>query len=178
VASYLIDRYGLPSGDADHYAREAVAIGSAGLLAIVDRYGPQILLADQSLDRSQLGEIIFHQPVERQWLEALIHPYVRQCFERDLGNITGTGLAVIPLLFEANLQATVDEVWVVTCSRPEQLQRLQNRNQLTAAQALLRINSQIPLTEKVKLADVVLDNSGSIETLKTQIDRAIQSIKL
>jgi dephospho-CoA kinase len=178
VANYLIDKYQLPSGDADSYAREAVAPGSSGLTAIVKRYGSQILQSDQSLDRQKLGEIIFQQSSERQWLESLIHPYVRQCFDRDLGNITGTGLAVIPLLFEANLRATVDEVWVVICTAPQQLQRLQNRNQLTTEQALLRINSQMPLTEKVKLADVVVDNSGSIETLQAQVDQAIQPFKL
>jgi dephospho-CoA kinase len=174
VAKYLIDRYGLPSGDADLYARAAVAPGSNGLTAIVDRYGSQILQDDDSLNRQKLGEIIFQQPTERQWLEALIHPYVRQCFDRDLGNIQSTALAIIPLLFEAKLQDTVDEVWVVICDAQQQLQRLQNRNALTLDQAIARINSQMPLTEKVKLADVVLDNSGSLDTLQAQIDQALK----
>jgi dephospho-CoA kinase len=172
VAKYLIDRYALPYGDADEYAKTAVDLGSTSLAAIVDRYGEQIL-TDGLLDRRRLGNLVFAQPAERHWLEQLIHPYVRQCFDRDLGNVTGTALAVIPLLFEANLQAIVDEVWVVTCTTDQQLRRLQKRNKLSYEEAIARINSQMPLAEKAKLADLILDNSGSREKLIRQIGQGL-----
>jgi dephospho-CoA kinase len=80
-------------------------------------------------------------------------------------------VAVIPLLFEAQLQDTVTEVWVVACEPAQQLARLQQRDGLSWEQAQARIASQMPLTEKIKLADVVLDNSGSEAELLAQIDR-------
>jgi dephospho-CoA kinase len=172
VADYLATQYHWPVFDADLYARAAVLPGTSGLAAIVDRYGNEILLADGNLQRSKLGEIIFADASERQWLESLIHPYVRQCFDRDLAQITDTAVAVIPLLFEAKLQNTVSEIWVVTCSPQQQLDRLQQRNMLNFAQAQARIRSQMPLAAKVQLADVVLDNSGDLNNLLAQIDRA------
>ncbi len=174
VAKHLAQRHHLPIFDADIYARQAVAPGSSILQQIIDRYGSSILLTDSTLDRSQLGEIIFQQPTEKIWLESIVHPYVRACFDRDLSQATGsTVVAVIPLLLEAQLQELVTEVWVVTCDLPQQLDRLQRRNQLTTAQAQVRINSQMPLAEKIKLADAVLDNSRSVTELFTQIDQLL-----
>jgi dephospho-CoA kinase len=169
VSDYLAQQYHWPVFDADIYARAAVLPGTAGLAAIVDRYGSELLLADQTLNRAKLGEIIFTYANERQWLESIVHPYVRQCFDQDLSQITDTAVAVIPLLFEANLQKMVSEVWVVTCSPQQQLDRLQTRNRLTLEQAQARIKSQMPLAAKVRLADVVLDNSGTTADLIEQI---------
>jgi dephospho-CoA kinase len=176
VADYLAGHYHWPVFDADIYARDAVLPGTSSLAAIVDRYGSQILLVDETLDRTKLGEIIFASASERQWLEALIHPYVRQCFDRDLADITNTAVAVIPLLFEANLQNIVSELWVVTCSPKQQLDRLQTRNHLTLEQAQARIKSQMPLAAKVQRANVVIDNSGAKDDLIEQIERSISKI--
>jgi dephospho-CoA kinase len=169
VSDYLAQQYHWPVFDADIYSRAAVLPGTAGLAAIVDRYGSEVLLADDTLNRAKLGEIVFTYANERQWLESIIHPYVRQCFAQDLSRVTDTAVAVIPLLFEANLQNIVNEVWVVTCSPQQQLDRLQTRNQLTLEQAQARIKSQMPLAAKVRLADVVLDNSGTTADLIEQI---------
>jgi dephospho-CoA kinase len=169
VSDYLAQQYHWPVFDADIYARAAVLPGTAGLAAIVDRYGSELLLADQTLNRAKLGEVVFTYANERQWLESIVHPYVRQCFDQDLSEITDTAVAVIPLLFEANLQKMVSEVWVVTCSPQQQLDRLQTRNRLTLEQAQARIKSQMPLAAKVRLADVVLDNSGTTADLIEQI---------
>jgi dephospho-CoA kinase len=169
VSDYLAQQYHWPVFDADIYSRAAVLPGTAGLAAIVDRYGSELLLADDTLNRAKLGEIVFTYANERQWLESIVHPYVRQCFAQDLSEITDTAVAVIPLLFEANLQNIVSEVWVVTCSPQQQLDRLQTRNQITLEQAQARIKSQMPLAAKVRLADVVLDNSGTTADLIEQI---------
>jgi dephospho-CoA kinase len=169
ISNYLAQQYHWPVFDADIYSRAAVLPGTAGLAAIVDRYGSEVLLADGTLNRAKLGEIVFTYANERQWLESIIHPYVRQCFAQDLSQVTDTAVAVIPLLFEANLQNIVSEVWVVTCSPQQQLDRLQTRNQLTLEQAQARIKSQMPLAAKVRLADVVLDNSGTTADLIEQI---------
>ncbi len=175
VSSYLADRYHLPILDADLYSRAAVAVGGDILAKIIDRYGPSILLDNGELNRSKLGEIIFAQVSERQWVESLIHPFVRNCYQRDLAASQASIVVLaIPLLFEAQLQSWVNEIWVVTCGPEQQLGRLRQRNphlSITAAQQ--RIDSQMPLADKVRQADRVLDNSGSIASLYAQIDRAM-----
>ncbi|AUT03539.1 dephospho-CoA kinase [Nostoc sp. CENA543] len=174
VANYLANVYGLPVFDADIYARDAVATGSPILNAIAQRHGQEILLADGSLNRSRLGEIIFSHPTERQWLDSIIHPYVRDRFVQAIHqSSTSTIVLVIPLLFEAQMTDLVTEIWVVTCSELQQLQRLMERSQLTSEQATARINSQLSLQEKAAKADFVLDNSGSLADLLKQIDKII-----
>jgi dephospho-CoA kinase len=175
VTNYLHNRYHLPIWDADIYAREAVAVGSPILAAISQRYSDAILQPDGTLDRTQLGAIIFSNPVERQWLESQIHPYVRNCFDREISRIQSdaTAILAIPLLFEAKLTALVTEIWVVSCDLPTQILRVMQRDRLDESAARQRIASQMPLAEKIALADVNLDNSTTLEHLQQQIDSKI-----
>ena len=176
VSNYLENIYKIPVLDADIYAREAVEKGSAILERILARYGRKVKTEDNSLNRQQLGEIIFNNPEEKIWLESQIHPYVRECFNRHLEQLEAlTVVFSIPLLFEAKLTHLVTEIWVISCSFEQQIERLMTRNNLTREQAIARINNQMPLAEKIALADIVLDNSGDLEALYTQIDRAISS---
>ncbi|MBD6615230.1 dephospho-CoA kinase [Komarekiella sp. 'clone 1'] len=176
VANYLASAYDLPILDADIYARDAVSTGSPILDAIAQRYGEQILLPDGSLNRQKLGEIIFNRQDERNWVEELIHPYVR---DRFLKAITQSPLPtlvlVVPLLFEAEMTNLVTEIWVVRCSQEQQLQRLIQRNHLNTEQAKARIHSQLSLEEKVARADIVLDNSFTLEALLKQVDVALKA---
>ncbi|WP_193200083.1 dephospho-CoA kinase [Nostoc sp. MG11] len=175
VTNYLASAYDLPIFDADIYARDAVSRGSPILGAIAQRYGEQILLPDGGLNRQKLGEIIFNHQNERNWVEGLIHPYVR---DRFLKAITQSPLPtlvlVVPLLFEAGMANLVTEIWVVSCSQEQQLQRLIQRNHLNREQAKARINSQLSLEEKVARADVILDNSFTLEALLKQVDVALK----
>lgn len=177
VSNYLAQTNQLPILDADIYAKEAVQIGSPVLSQIVQRYD-MIQLADGTLNRKRLGEIIFGNPKEREWLEQQIHPYVRSRFESEL-KILGavpTVVLVIPLLFEAGMTDLVTEIWVVHCSLEQQIRRLQARDRLTRQQALARINSQAPLREKVQKADIILENSDSEpKILLEQIDLALRN---
>jgi dephospho-CoA kinase len=176
VSNYLADQYALPVLDADIYAREAVAQGSQILPAILQRYGDQVKLPDGELNRSALGEIIFNNPPEKQWLESQIHPFVRDRFAQELQHLTSNIVVLsIPLLFEANLMALVTEIWVVSCDRSLQIERLQQRNGLTPQQAAARINSQMPLAQKIALADLVLTNDAGLAELYAQVDDAMQS---
>jgi dephospho-CoA kinase len=171
VANYLAESYKLPILDSDIYARDAVAIGSPILKQISQKYGNDILLTDNSLNRQKLGEIVFKNQEERFWIESLIHPYARERFNQEMAKIsTDTIVLVIPLLFEVRLTNLVTETWVVSCSEEQQLKRLMQRNNLTLEQAQARINSQMSLSEKVKLADFVLDNSQNVETLLKFVD--------
>ncbi|MCX7594494.1 MAG: dephospho-CoA kinase [Fischerella sp.] len=178
VANYLANAYHLPILDADIYAREAVCIGSPILDAIASRYGEQILRANGELNRQKLGEIIFNNPEQRLWVENLIHPYVRARFLEEISASTANTLVlVVPLLFEAEMTDLVTEIWVVYCSEQQQLERLMQRNNLTLEQAQARIHSQMSITEKAAHADVVLDNSSSLEVLLKQVDREIMNCK-
>jgi dephospho-CoA kinase len=177
VADYLQRQHQLPVLDADVYARQAVAPGSPALAAIVHRYGPALLHPDGTLNRGQLGEIVFHQPTEKAWLEHQIHPVVRQCFKAAMADLASTPVVVqvIPLLFEANLADQVSEIWVVTCPLGHQRQRLMARNGLSLDQANARIESQMPLAEKVTRADVVINNAEDLPALFRQVDAALQN---
>ncbi|WP_138497922.1 dephospho-CoA kinase [Nostoc sp. PA-18-2419] len=177
VTNYLASTYNLPILDADIYAREAVSLRSPILSAIAQRYGQQILLADGSLNRQKLGEIIFNRQDERNWVENLIHPDVRDRFMKAIAQSSSQTLVlVVPLLFEAGMTDLVTEIWVVCCSQEQQLQRLIQRNYLNTEQAQARIDSQLSLTKKVARADVVLDNSSTLEVLLKQIDVALKTL--
>lgn len=221
ISNYLADTYGFPILDADIYAREAVHPGSPILDSIVERYGAVILLPDGNLNRPELGNIIFCNPAERQWLEQQIHPYVRRRLVEEtqsyiaalnlvssdtdeLGTKTQesgfwegdrelepsmvekkpgfcaqtdrlTLVLVVPLLFEANMTDLCTEIWVVYCSPEVQLQRLMHRDGLSDDRANARINAQMPLANKCQQADVVLDNSSTLDSLFLQIDAQIRS---
>ena len=174
VSNYLANTHKLPVFDADILAREAVGSGSTILEKIVERYGTDIILNDGNLNRQKLGNIIFNQPNERIWLEQQIHPYVRDRFLQATAQLSANATAVfaIPLIFEAKMTDLVTEIWVVFAEKEIQLNRLMQRDGLSLEQANARINSQIPLAEKCEKADVILDNSSSLEALLQQVDAA------
>ncbi len=174
VSRYLAEAYHLPILDADIYARKAVQVGSPILAEISQRYGQQVKLPHGELNRQRLGEIIFNNVGERFWLESKIHPYVRERFQEQMQNLAPHIIVlVIPLLFESKMTDLVTETWVVACSEDEQIRRLMKRNKLTKNQAIARLKSQLPLAEKIAIADVVLDNSSSLESLYQQVDLAL-----
>lgn len=176
VSSYLHKAYGLPILDADLYARQAVEPETAALAQIVERYGDSVLLANGALDRRRLGDILFGNLAERQWIEQLIHPEVRRRIEADLQDLakrnSQTAVVVVPLLFEAKMTDLVTEIWVVQSSILQQTDRLRHRDQLSLEQIQARISSQMPIEQRAERADWVLDNSGSQQTLFEQVDRA------
>jgi dephospho-CoA kinase len=173
VAGYLAN-LGAPILDADVYARQAVQPGFQVLNLIAQRYGLPVVSSDGQLNRKALAEIVFSNQSERLWLEAQIHPYVRDRLQTELQFLLHAPVVVmvVPLLFEAQMTDLVTEIWVVACPQSVQLQRLITRDALTLDQAKARIASQLPLSEKIAQADVVLDNSSSRAALLEQVDRA------
>ena len=186
ISNYLADTYKFPILDADIYAREAVHPGSPILNSIVERYGADILLLDGSLNRSELGNIIFCNPAERQWLEQQIHPDVRRRFVEgtqsciaalsQVSQNTLTFVLVVPLLFEAQMTDLCTEIWVVYCSPEVQLERLMQRDGLSGDRASARINAQMPIAQKCQKADVVLDNSSTLDSLFLQVDALLLTV--
>jgi dephospho-CoA kinase len=173
VANYL-QQHHLVISDADIHARDAVKLGSPILQRIYQRYGGEILLSDGSLDRQQLGQIIFGQPPEKLWLEQQIHPFVRQRLEQAISQTAATTVVlVVPLLIEAGMMDLVTEIWLVTCDPEQQIARLTARDGLTPAAAQARINSQMSIAQKIPFADVLLNNASSPESLLKQVDLAL-----
>ncbi|MGJ3250384.1 MAG: dephospho-CoA kinase [Elainellaceae cyanobacterium] len=189
VSDYLANAHHLPVLDADVYAREAVEPGSPILKKVVERYGASILLPDQTLDRVRLGNIVFKSRPERFWLERQIHPFVRDRIKADLNKAKLRSepivIVSIPLLFEARMTDLVNEIWVVYCPHSHQVDRLMERDvqggdryRLTVEEIQSRIDSQMAIGKKLDQADVVLDNSSTVEALLTQVDRALGQSQL
>ncbi|MFL0742474.1 MAG: dephospho-CoA kinase [Prochlorococcus sp.] len=180
VGHYLAEQHALAVLDADLYAREALAPGSAATKAVLQRYGKAVAAESQnnatSLDRSALGQIVFNDAAERHWLEQLVHPIVRQRFDAELARLAETTPVVlmIPLLFEAKLTDLCSEVWLVDCNSAQQCQRLMDRNQLSHQDSERRIAAQWPMSQKRDLADLVIDNSGSPGSWKQYVDQALR----
>lgn len=174
VSNYLANIYKIPVLDADIYARQAVMPNSPIFQKILIRYGSKIVDSNGELNRQALGEIIFNNSLEKQWLESEIHPFVYNCFVHNINKINAPIVVLaIPLLFEAKMTDLVNEIWVVTCDFPQQIARITSRNNLTEKQAIARIENQLPLGEKVALADIIIDNNGNLDNLFRQIDRQI-----
>jgi dephospho-CoA kinase len=178
----LLAARGLPVLDADVYARETLAPGSAGAAAVLERYGERVALAgaeagepQPALDRAALGRIVFHDAAELLWLEQLVHPLVRARFATELERLEDAPMVVlmIPLLFEAGLEGLCSEIWLVDCGEDQQLQRLMGRDRLSEADARARLAAQWPLARKRALATVVLDNRGGPDALAVQVERAL-----
>lgn len=173
VAS-LLSAQSIPVWDADLAARQVVAPGTALLQTIAERYGADLINPQGSLDRTRLGQIVFANSTELDWLEGQIHPQVRSLALAWLKQQTVSTVAlVVPLLFEAQMTELVMEVWVVTCTPVQQRQRIQNRDGLSLAALEQRLARQWPLATKIARADVVLDNQGTLAFLSEQVQRAL-----
>lgn len=164
--------------DTDAIAHEIEAPGQPALAEIVAAFGPQVLAADGSLDRAALGAVVFADPAARRRLEGITHPRIRVEWQRRVAaaRVAGAPACVVdvPLLFEAGLdgQGLFDEIWVVSAPASVQLVRLQARNALSREQAQCRLTAQWPLPLKVERADRVIDNGGSLQTTREQVDAA------
>lgn len=175
VANMLAER-GAVVIDADRIAREVVEPGMPALAEIADRFGSQVLSPDGSLNRKKLGEIVFANPEERKALEAILHPRIRRAMRQRMADAEREDpqrpvVADVPLLYESNLSSMYSEVMVVYVPEAIQRERLMARDKLTPEQADARIRAQMPIEEKRRRADIVIDNSGDREETLRQIER-------
>ena len=157
--------------DADVLAREVVEPGTPALVAIIKRFGADVV-QDGQLDRARLAQIVFADPLARRDLERIVHPAVRARaaeLERDAGD-AAVVVHVIPLLIETGQQENFDLVVTVDADHETQVQRLMARNGFTRAEAEARIAAQASREERTLVADVVMDNTGSVKQLREQID--------
>lgn len=164
----------IPVVDADLIAREVVEPGQAAYNKIVKTFGKDILQDDDTLDRKALGNIVFNDQEKRKKLNAIIHPAIRKEMLKQRDEYVQQGeLCVvldIPLLYESGLTHYVDKVIVVFVEPEVQVKRIISRDNSTEEEARSRINSQIPVADKVNKADAVIDNNGSKEESYKQLE--------
>jgi dephospho-CoA kinase len=173
MVSEMFAQLGAEIIDADQLARDVVEPGQPALEEIVARFGPHILQADGRLDRGKLGGIIFADATARAALNAITHPRIAERMEAAVAaRRDGAGLLilVIPLLYENARSGLVEKVIVVWVDAQTQFRRLVERGGLTDDQARQRIAAQMPLDQKRNLADHVIDNRGSREETRRQVE--------
>ena len=180
VSNWLISQ-GYPVVDADIAARKVVEPGMPALREITEAFGADILLEDGTLNRKKLGSLIFSDEEKRQMLNAIVHPAVREWMRRETERAFDEGASIvimdIPLLFESKLTHMVEETVLVYVSKETQLKRLMERDGYNEADALARIHAQMPIDEKRKLADYIIDNNGTISETIKQISDFMNELK-
>ncbi|ELV8716694.1 TPA: dephospho-CoA kinase [Vibrio vulnificus] len=170
VANLFQQHFAIDIVDADIVARQVVAPGSAGLTAIVDHFGADILTCEGELDRGQLRQRIFAHSEEKQWLNALLHPMIRRKMIEDLAQVSSPyALLVVPLLVENQLQTLCDRVLVVDVEEKTQLQRTMDRDGVDEQQVRAILKAQASRHERLALADDVIKNESKDQDLLQQI---------
>jgi dephospho-CoA kinase len=181
TVSALLRRLGCEIIDADLLAREVVEPGQPALAQIVTEFGRDVLTADGELDRKKLGAIIFADPERRRRLEGITHPAIRERFQARLAELTAKGFAGIvvfdaPVMIESGNYKNMERMIVVVTDDATQMDRLNGRDGTGDAENRRKIASQMPLAEKAKLADYVIDNSGSREATAEQVRRVFAAL--
>ncbi|ANG61963.1 dephospho-CoA kinase [Marinobacterium aestuarii] len=163
----LIQEQGIVAVDADQVARDLVAPGEPALAQIAERFGADILQPDGALDRAGLRQIVFATPEARLWLEALLHPLIRQRILASLQEATSAySLLVSPLLLETDQHRLVDYVVVVDVPEETQLQRTIERDQNSTDQVRRIMAAQMDRQARLARADSIIDNSGNLQSLR------------
>lgn len=196
--TYSLKRFellGAATVNADTLARRAVESGTPGLAAIVRRFGPGVLDADGVLDRKALAAMVFSDAAARRDLEAIVHPAVYDAIEAWFADVAagradeppagpdtsaGAGpvvaMAEIPLLYETGREDAFDAVVVTACSPEQQVARMRARDGLDDTEARRRLAAQLPIDEKARRADFVVDTSGTEADTDAAIDRVWRAL--
>jgi dephospho-CoA kinase len=161
--------------DADALARDAVAVGSPGLAAVVQEFGPQILTPDEALDRPALGKIVFDDEAARRRLEAIVHPEVARLSAKAFAAAEqerpgGVIIYDVPLLVEAGRKAEFDAVVVVEASDIERMNRLRNERGLTEGEAASRLAAQATNEQRRAIADFVVSTENSLDETRHEVE--------
>ena len=174
TAARMLQERGAVVFDADVLAREAVAPGTEGHRAVVERFGADVLAPGGELDREALASVVFADPAARRDLEAIVHPEVRRLFAEGAEAYRDTDRIVVlsaPLLVETGMHSAFDVLVVVAAPPEAQIERLMRDRGMSEDAIRARIDAQAPLEDKAAVADILLDNEGSPDDLEHQIDR-------
>ena len=179
----MFKRRGAVVIDADELAREVVKPDKPAWRQIVKMFGKTVLNPDRTLNRRELGAVVFGNRTKLRQLEQIIHPRVareqaRRTREAARTDPTAVIIYDVPLLFEAGIDKRVDKIIVVTADRKSQIARLRKRNGLSQAEAIRRINCQMPLAKKIQRADHVLNGTFSRPSLRQQVGQLLKIFRL
>ena len=179
VVAHMLAELGAEVIDADALVHDLQRKGTPTYDAIVAEFGPGILRADGEIDRRALGATVFADPTRLRALEAILHPAVLLESQRRISEaVANVAVYEAIKLIEAGRHTLCDAIWVVTAPRDVQLARLMRDRGLSEVEARQRIDAQPPPEEKLKYATVVIDNGGSLEATRAQVERAYAAIEL
>ncbi|MBM74500.1 MAG: dephospho-CoA kinase [Proteobacteria bacterium] len=163
--------------DSDQLARDVVEPGSEGLNELVSYFGTEILTAQGVLDRKKLGQVVFDSPEKRKALEAILHPKIFALQTEKIKVLGALGVEVVfieaALMVETGSYRFYNSLIVVYCSAANQAARIMKRDGSTQEEAQTRINAQAPTVEKVKIADLAIENNGTLADLHTKLDKEL-----
>ena len=171
----MLEERGAVVFDADVLARRAVETASPGYQAVVERFGANVLAPGGELDREALASIVFADPAARRDLEAIVHPEVRRMFAEETEEHRDSDRVVVfsaPLLVETGMHTAFEVLVVVSTTVDTQVERLMRERGMSEDAVRVRIAVQAPLEDKAAVADVLIDNEGSLEELEAQVERA------
>jgi dephospho-CoA kinase len=167
----LLAKHGAETIDADQVARDVVEVGTVGLAAVVEEFGKGVLTSEGTLNRENLGSIIFSEPNMRLKLEAILHPLIKaRTMELISKSQREIVVYAVPLLVEASVDYPFDFIVTVEAGQDNQLERLVRSRGLSLDQARERLASQATREQREARADFVIDSSGTLEQLATQVD--------
>ena len=163
--SELFSRRGIPVIDTDIISRQLLDIDQPGYHQLLNHFGRGILLKNQQIDRLQLRRLVFNNKIEKEWLEAMLHPVIYQKTQQliETNNAAAYVLVVIPLLFESDFAALVDRVLVIDCSAETQIRRLLARDNIDRALANQMLAQQWNNKDRLAQADDVIDNDNDLD---------------
>ena len=171
TAAQYFEKLGAKVINADVVARDSVSSGSQALLKIRQHFGEKIVDKKGRLDRSKLREIIFDNTSEKLWLENLLHPIIREKIILDINNTSGSYVLLeSPLLFETNQYKLVNVVLLIDVPEELQVLRASQRDKSTSNEIKKILKTQMPRSEKIKLATYIADNTKSEDDLRKQVD--------
>ncbi len=177
----ILRQAGIPVVDADVLAREVVKAGTEGHGEVIKAFGPASIDQNGELNRKEIGMKVFNDRTKLEVLERIIHPRVRALCLHEKNQLAAAGNAIavydVPLLFEKKLEASFDQVVVVTCDPQIQIDRLIKRDGFTEDEAIRRIAAQLPLSEKVKAAHFTIHNDGSALDLEKQVSNLLEKLR-
>ncbi len=182
TVSRMFEEAGVPVICADELAREAVDPGSPLLGEIRRLFGDAVIDRQGRLDRAAMARLVFQDASRRKILESIVHPWVMAETQRRIKELATQGHAVVvvdvPLLYEVGWKAAFDQVIVVYVPDAIQAARLTERNEMDPLEVSARLRAQMPIEEKRKRADVVVDNSGTIEETRRQVEKVLAALRI
>ncbi|WP_231895341.1 dephospho-CoA kinase [Vogesella sp. LIG4] len=168
----LFAKLGIPSVDTDSIAHQLTVAGGAAMAAIRAAFGDAVIASDGALDRAAMRSRVFADAAERQRLEAILHPMIRAESMRQLAAVRAPYVLLgVPLLFETRLfDGVIQRSLLVDCTEEVQKQRVMARSGLSADQVAAIMAAQMPRTQRLLLADDVIENNGDLAELALQVD--------